>query len=130
MSEISNIIKELPNYTIKQEESSSYYQITNNDGYLFIIQVKDIPKYIEQIKTIHDNHSIIVDFLKLNGFIKHKNYYYLSYKNDDICVHICLTNYKIIRKHKEYYCTFDEFFTKIKEMLDLEYSNKPIINMY
>ena len=130
MSAISNIIEELPNYTITQEESSSYYQITNNDGYLFIIQVKDIPKYIEQIKTIHDNFSITVNFLKLNGFIKHETYYYLSYKNDDICVHIRLMNYKIIRKHKEYYCTFDEFFTKIKEILDLEYSNKPIINMY
>jgi len=116
----------LPNYTIKQQGNSNCYHVTNIDGCLFNVQEEEVTKYGKQMKIIHDNHSIIVDFLKLNGFIKHKNYYYLTHKNDDICVHIYLTMCLIKRKHSEYHCTFDEFFTKMRELLDIDSQNKCI----
>ena len=119
-----------PNYIIKQQGNSKYYQITNIDEFIFIVQKEEVTKCSKQMQIIHDNYSIIVDFLKLNGFIKHKYYYYLSYKDNDICVHIYPTMCLIKRKHSEYHCTFDEFFPKLKEMLDLEYLNKSVIDMY
>ena len=118
----------LPNYTIERIQmntKSFFYHITNTDGVVFTIE-SDIDEYISKMKLLHDNFQIIVEFLKLNGFIKHSSYYYLCQGGIDICVHIYLTKCVIRRAHGEFHCNVDEFYKKMREILNIETMNKHV----
>ena len=119
-----------PNYTfevITNVANGPCYKIINTDRCVFFTTIDD--KLISNMKIIHDNFQTIVEFLKLNGFIKHSNYYYLWRIDIDVCVGIDLGMCVIRYQHSEFHCNLDDFYKKMKEILNIESMNKPIHNI-
>ena len=89
---------------------------------------------INEIKNIHDNRLIIYAFLELNDFYQQQSVnYFIKYSNlkylvISILLYSCDidVNTKLPLRVIRYKCTLEEFYAKMKELLDIDSHNKPI----
>jgi len=124
----------LPNYTIDKHEFLDRFLIGIN-GCITYHELKTIEDNINEIKNIHDNRYIIYEFLELNKFYYHgkgENYFITEYGFGQLSITIMLYSCDIViyknkgPKISKYKCTIDEFFIKIRELLDIDSQNKRI----
>ena len=124
----------LPNYTIDKDEFLDRFLIGIYDCITYY-ELKTIEDNINEIKNIHDNRHIIYEFLELNKFYYHgkkENYFITEYGFGHLSITIMLYSCDIViyknkgPKISKYKCTMDEFFIKMRELLDIDSQNKPI----
>lgn len=78
---------------------------------------------------IHNTYSFIIEFLILNEFHKVHNYYYTKNVNGIVLsVIFRLYNYLFIYGTKRLDLNSDELNEKLREILNLESSNKVVVN--
>lgn len=127
----------LPNYTINKDELLDGFNIKIHN-YTVYYELKTIKDNIDEIKNIHDNRHIIYEFLYLNKFYyykqteKRENYFINEYGFGYLSITIMLYSCDInIYDRKgpyvtKYKCTMDEFFIKMRELLNIDSQNKLI----
>lgn len=125
-----------PEWEVKyiDDYDNSFYRFVGDKCDFFIAKIGFSYKILEQIKDIYKSFNYIIQFLLANNFMVIENDETLFlpctyYCNNNIKVSICDGIYYIEFKDeiKKYACNSDEFISKMKEILDTELQNKPVV---
>lgn len=124
--------KLFPNYKIEINPYSGMIDFQFNGLYLGFMD-KDIETKLEIMKNLHDNFSILYEFLALNGFhISGCNFTRRSGFFEtkltfmiDCCIAEIIDGYDNIVDSNVFY-NIDDVLNYLKPMLDTESINKPI----